>query len=229
MLVYLLQQHCQLHGKILFSAGFGEEVRSSSTSMRPSPSADMCLNSACADILCGPHHHIHNLVRYPAMTLGSISNLDEAVVCSREAPELCPLQHPDRPQSDDNLATCLFARYGQLRMMNNLEETIICSRKAPELCLPGHRTRACSLNNLAHYLVTQYDQLGVVNDLKEATTLAQEALELSPRGNPGRSCSLANYLTIQYNQLGITSDLERALVLSRKALELCPSGHPFRL
>ena len=161
--------------------------------------------------------------------LGALGDLEEAIPLQRDALELRPPGHPNRPSSLINLARCLSTRYDQLSAMGDLEEAIILQREALELCPTGHRHHSPSLSNVALYLSTRYDRLGAVADLEEAIILHREALELRLPGHPDRPSSLNNLarrLSTRYDQLGAVGDLEQAIILQREALELCPPGHP---
>ena len=163
---------------------------------------------------------------------GGSKYIDEAINLDRQALELCPPDHHQRPISLMWLAIHLSHRYNQLGVMADLDEAIDLDRDALSLHLHGHPHRLMSLNNLANRLSARYRQLGALQDLDEAIVLDQEALTLCPQGHPHRSMSL-NKLAVRfytrYNQHGGIQDLDEAIVLDQEALDLRPQGHPHRL
>ena len=172
---------------------------------------------------------IHLSDRYDQ--LGTIKDLEEAIVLGREALHLNPRGYPDRSMSLNNLAARLYIRHNGLGAMEDLDEGFVLSREALDLRPQGHPDRSESLNDLAVYLTTRYFQLGAMEDLNEGIVLGREALDLRPQGHPDRSESLRNlsyHLSTRYNQLGAMEDVDEAILLARKALDLCPHGHPDR-
>ena len=160
---------------------------------------------------------------------GTTDYIDEAIVLSREALELCPLGHPKRASSLTWLGIRLTHHYNQLGGMMDLEEAIVLNRDTLALYPPGHPDRDIPLINLALGLATRYTQFGGIEDLNEAILLSRDALALRPPGHPGRSTSLnnlANCLSTRYKQFGGIEDLNEAILLDRDALVLRPLGHP---
>ncbi|KIJ58461.1 hypothetical protein HYDPIDRAFT_102629, partial [Hydnomerulius pinastri MD-312] len=128
-------------------------------------------------------------------------DLDEPISLFREALDLRPHDHPDRPLVSlscpnepgiINLASALLRRFEQHGDGNDLDEAIQHYRAALQLTPVGHPHRSLSLNNLASALWTRFSQRGDGNDLDEAIQHHRAALQLTPAGHPHRSLSLNN-------------------------------------
>ena len=162
---------------------------------------------------------------------GGTNHVDEAIVLDREALELCPPGHPERPFSLNRLATHLQQRYKQLGPIMDLDEAIVLYRDALDLLPPGHSHRWTSMLGLAACLTNRYEQLGVMGDLNEAIVLGRGALGLCPPEHPSRYRPLNNLvvlLNIRYDQLRAMEDLNEVIVFGRDALELCPPPNQWR-
>ena len=153
-----------------------------------------------------------------------VAGLDEAIVLSREASDLCPkFGHPLC-----SLAWYLHYRYRKQGTLPDLEEAITFSRAGLELRPAGHPRRSNSLYNLAIYLHDRYREQASIADLEEAITLGRAVLDLRPTGHPGRSDSLHNLalcLSDRYRKQASMVDLEEAITLGRAALELRSPSH----
>ncbi|KAH8111135.1 TPR-like protein [Phellopilus nigrolimitatus] len=158
-----------------------------------------------------------------------MENLEESIANLRDALDLCPPGHPERPSSLNNLGNAVRTRFEQTGRMEDLEESIALHRDALELRPPGHPHRSSSLDNFALAVRARFKQTGRMEDLEQSITLSRDALELRPPGHPDRSTSLSNIavaVQTQFEQTGRIEDLEESIVLHRDALELCPHGHP---
>lgn len=71
-----------------------------------------------------------------------IEDLEEAISLNREAVTLCPLGHPDRSTSLNNLASDLGTLFDQSGRMEDLEETISLDREALTRRPLGHPYRS---------------------------------------------------------------------------------------
>ena len=89
--------------------------------------------------------------------LRGIDDLNETIVLDREALSLCPLEHPDRSISLNNLAVDLSSRYNQLGGIDDTNEAIVLGLEALSLRPFGHPDRSSSLGNLAVGLSSRYD------------------------------------------------------------------------
>ncbi|THH12052.1 hypothetical protein EW146_g7830 [Bondarzewia mesenterica] len=162
---------------------------------------------------------------------GQLSDLEEAISIHRQALELCPAPHPDRPRSLNNLAITLSARFEQTGRLGDLEEAISFHGQALELLPEPHPHRSTSLNNLAFALQTQFEQTGQLSDLQDAILFHRQALELRLAPHPDRSMSLNNLagaLQTRFKQTGQPCDLEVAISFLQQALDLRPAPHPYR-
>ncbi|KAG1848472.1 CHAT domain-containing protein [Suillus subluteus] len=160
-----------------------------------------------------------------------LPDLDEAIDLHRAALALCPLGHPDRSISLNNLADSLNVRFEQRGALPDLDETIELYRAVLALCPQDHPDRSMSLYHLAISLRIRFEQQGALPNLDEAIDLYRAALALCPLGHPDRSMSLnrlGNSLNTRFEQRGALPDLNGAIELNRAALALCPLGHSGR-
>ncbi|KAG1790404.1 CHAT domain-containing protein [Suillus plorans] len=145
--------------------------------------------------------------------------------------ELCPLGHPLRPRTLNELARAVEARFNQHGSIYDLDTSIQLGREAVSLCPEGHAHRDAYLNNLAFSLLSRFEHQGNTNDLDEAIPLHEEALHLCLVGHKSRECSLDNLggaLVYRFNKRSDIGDITRAISLYHEALTLCPPGHPGR-
>jgi hypothetical protein len=73
--------------------------------------------------------------------LGRVDDLEEAIICHRQALALRPHGHPNHPTSLNNLATAVATRFKHLGRLEDLEEAITCHRQALALLPHGHPGR----------------------------------------------------------------------------------------
>ncbi|OCB87685.1 hypothetical protein A7U60_g5211 [Sanghuangporus baumii] len=162
---------------------------------------------------------------------GEVSDLETAILLSRDALEFCPEGHPDRSLLYYNLASFLLTRFNHSRRMEDLDEAISLHRTALELRPEGHPCRFESLNNLATSLSTRFLNAGRMEDLEEAIILSRAALRLLPEGHANRFTLLSNMassISVRFRHSGRLAVLEEAITLARTALDLLPVGHSDR-
>ncbi|KAG2361197.1 CHAT domain-containing protein [Suillus spraguei] len=160
--------------------------------------------------------------------IGECNNLpkdesDEGIHFRRVILDLCPLDHPLRPEALDKLSSDLRSRFTQRGNIEDLDEGIQFRREAVSLCPEGHPDRDGYLNNLAFSLKARFGQQGKPHDLDEAISLYEEALRLCPVGHNFRRA-----LRTRFSEHDDIDDITRAVSLCREALALCPPGHPTR-
>ena len=137
--------------------------------------------------------------------LGQTEDLEEAITCSREELNLCPLGSVNRSLPLNNLANALYRHYEQSSRMKDLEDVITCYQKALDLCPVSNLNPFLLLNNVANVVICRYDQLGRMEDLEEAITCSHEALNLCPVDSVDRSLPLNNFASVvlrHYEQSG---------------------------
>ncbi|KAF8512786.1 CHAT domain-containing protein [Gautieria morchelliformis] len=162
---------------------------------------------------------------------GGHEDLEAAISLHRQALDLSPALHPDRPSLLNGLGYALSTRFDQLGEDEDLDAAISLYRKALQLFPASHPNRSIALNNLATALWARFTHAGQDEDLEKAVSFLQEALELQPAPHPERPSSLsnlANMLLARFQQSGGDEDLEGAIYLQRQALELFPASHPHR-
>ncbi|KAG1850081.1 CHAT domain-containing protein [Suillus tomentosus] len=168
--------------------------------------------------------------------IGRCNNLptdasDEGIHLRRVVLELCPLGHPLRPRTLDELARAVFARFGQHGSIDDVDTSIQLWRETVSLCPEGRAGRDSYLNNSAVSLVSRFHHQGNPNDLDEAIFMYEEALHLRPVGHESRDSSLDHLggaLVDRFNKRGNIEDMTRAISLNREALTLHPPGHSSR-
>ena len=106
-----------------------------------------------------------------------MEDLDEAITYNCEALRLCPLGHPGRSTSLNNLANGIFTRYKQFSRMEDLEDVIRHRREALSLHPADHPDCSKSLNGLASAVLARHVQSGGAEDLKESFMLYEQAID----------------------------------------------------
>ena len=149
-----------------------------------------------------------------------MEDLEEAIICHRQALALRVHSHPNRSSSLNNLANAFSTCFKQLGGMEYLEEAIICHCQALALRPHGHPDRPSSLCNLAQVMTTCFKQSRSNNDLLDAAKYLSEAKNIIPTGHPRQSLfelSLAPILLMQCDDI---SKLDERLHMMTKAFEL---------
>ncbi|KDR69060.1 hypothetical protein GALMADRAFT_77866, partial [Galerina marginata CBS 339.88] len=160
-----------------------------------------------------------------------LRELDEAVLLTRQAPELQTPAHPLHSESLDNLANAFTTRFQKGGQSADLDEAISLHRKALKLRPSPNPLRPDSLNYLSKVLLLRSRQEGQPSDLDEAISLPKQALELQSLTDPLRPSSLHNLALALFRQFDITGqkcDLDESISLHRQALELRVSPHPLQ-
>jgi tetratricopeptide (TPR) repeat protein len=147
----------------------------------------------------------------------------------RDAVDLAPHGHPNKPALLNNLGNSFVTRFERLGELSDLEEAILRQRDAVDLTPHGHPDKPSRLNNLGNSFLTRFERLGELSDLEEAISRQRDAVDLTPHGHPdkpGRLNNLGNSFLTRFQRLGELSDLEEAILRQRDAVGLTPHGHP---
>jgi tetratricopeptide (TPR) repeat protein len=153
-------------------------------------------------------------------SVGSIDDLKEATLLSREVLELITPDHANRAIALDRLASYLYVIFTKAGSVTCLDESIRLRREVLDISPPGGVTRAVLLNDLAWSLVLRYEAQSSTEDLDESIILSRESLDIYPSGHPGR-CFVLDTLAraLLYN----SATLEEALKLSRESITPLPN------
>ncbi|KAF8152828.1 CHAT domain-containing protein [Mycena galopus ATCC 62051] len=157
-----------------------------------------------------------------------MKDLEVKVQKRRNALELTPPGHAQRPKQLAKLGSSLRDRYKMLQDLKDLEAALQTYQELVDLTPLDDSKRSVHMKTLATLLGDQYTRLGNPQDLETALQLHQAALELTPPGHERRAMQLQAFalsLRNQYNCLGNLNDLEAALKAHREALALTPLGH----
>ncbi|KAF8552649.1 TPR-like protein [Imleria badia] len=147
----------------------------------------------------------------------------------RDAVNLTPNGHPDKPARLNNLGSSFFIRFECLGKLSDLEDAISALRDAIDLTPYGHPGKSGCLNSLGTLLKTRFDRLGVLTDIDHAISMLRHAVHLIPHGHPDKPACLTNLgssLQARFQRIGELSDLENAISMLRDAVDLTPHGHP---
>ncbi|KAG9036263.1 hypothetical protein FRB95_009411 [Tulasnella sp. JGI-2019a] len=160
----------------------------------------------------------------------SDDNLNGWVDSLKDTLALCPIGHPDRAPSLNNLACALKIRFNRSGDMADLEDSIRHHRESLSLQPLSHPGRTSSLTNLAFALTNRFNRSGDIADLEEGIRHHRESLSLRPIGHAYRATSLntlACTLTTRFERTDDLADLE-SIRYHQEALTLRPIGHPYR-
>ncbi|KAI0252451.1 TPR-like protein [Lactifluus subvellereus] len=157
--------------------------------------------------------------------------LTEAISHYRAALTSCPLDHPSRPLSLNELAEVLMSRFQWCGDLNDVKDAATLREELLDLLDKGHPERMCVLMNLANVYYARFEETNDSEDLEKAISRHREALLLCPPGDESKDILLKNLgmsLTSRFNSFGRMDCMEEAISLYRAALRLCPRGHPRR-
>ena len=85
--------------------------------------------------------------------LGELSDLERAISTLRDAVDLTPHGHLDKPTFLHNLGNFFDAHFKRLRELSDLERAVLTHRDAVDLTPHGHLQKPCYLNNLGNSFV----------------------------------------------------------------------------
>ena len=164
--------------------------------------------------------------------LGQLNDLEDAISRYREAVDLTPDGHPDKPSRLDNLGNSFISRFEQLGQLNDLEDAISRHREAVDLTPDGHPDKPGCLSTLGSSFLIRFMHLGQLNDLEDAISRGRDAVDLTPDGHPhkpNRLNNIGNSFLTRFERLGQLNDLEDAISRHQEAVDLTPDGHPDKL
>lgn len=160
-----------------------------------------------------------------------MGDIDYAISSHKEAVELAPEIHPDRPIWLSGFGNSLQRRFERLGDVTDIDRAISALEEAIELTPKDHPYRSMFLSNLGSSLQMRFQQLGNIADIDRAISTEEEAVELTPEGHPERPVHLSNFgnsLQTKFTRLGDVADIDRAISALEEAVELIPKDHPDR-
>ncbi|CAL9638015.1 hypothetical protein SUDANB15_06241 [Streptomyces sp. enrichment culture] len=168
--------------------------------------------------------------RYSRDPRANGGDLDEALRRLREAEELLPPGHPDRPAALNYLGLVLVARHQRSGGTEELNDAVAAHREAVALTPEGHGLLGVRLLNLGAALGLRHLLTGDGEDLREARECRHRAAALPGLGRAHHAALLSS------TGISLMTGLERAadpdaqlgqvVELFREALALTPEGDP---
>ncbi|KAF8552776.1 hypothetical protein OG21DRAFT_1415461, partial [Imleria badia] len=158
-----------------------------------------------------------------------LSDLEDAISVFRDAVDLTPHGHPDKPGHLNNLANCLRARFERIGELRDLDDAILRYRDAVDLTPHGHPHKPGHLCSLGNSFKARFRRLGELGDLDGAVSMLRDAVDLTPDGHPDKPArlnSLGISFRARFERLGELRDLESAFSTLKDAIDLTPHGHP---
>ena len=132
---------------------------------------------------------------------GVNADLEEAISLHREALNLRPAGHPDRPISLNHLAGCLTIRFEKPDMPTDLDEIITFHRAILDHHPPDHDSHAEAIDKLLFHLLRRVQSSAMAADVDEYITLGCVALALHEPGYPGHTEYLHHLVTDLHTRL----------------------------
>ena len=153
--------------------------------------------------------------------LGQLNDLEDAISRQRDAVNLAPNYHPEKPGYLNNLGNSFRVSFKRLRRPNDLEDAISRQRDAINLTPNDHPYKPSYLNNLGHSFLARFEHSGQPNDLEDAISRQRDAVSLTPDGypqKPSHLISLGDSFVTRFERLGRRpSDMEHAISLYLRA------------
>ncbi|KAE9406224.1 TPR-like protein [Gymnopus androsaceus JB14] len=159
---------------------------------------------------------------------GDILQIENSVQLWRQAVELIPNGHADKPVLLTNLGYAYQLQFGHLGDLGDIENAIAALKQAIELTPDGHARKPQQLCNLGSAYEAQFNHLGELNDIESAIVALKQAIELTPDGHaekPARLSNLGSAYWSRFNSLGELNDIESAMVTLKQAVELTPDSN----
>jgi tetratricopeptide (TPR) repeat protein len=123
---------------------------------------------------------------------GDLIDLDAAIARQREAVNLTPNSHSQKPGRLSNLGLCLKTRFNRLGNPIDIDDSIARHKEAIKLTPDSHPDKPARLANLGLSFQARYDQLKNLTDLETALETKREAVSLTPDGHPEKPSLLLN-------------------------------------
>ncbi|KAJ3525363.1 hypothetical protein NMY22_g10611 [Coprinellus aureogranulatus] len=187
-----------------------------------------------------PGHNAHRYSDLGAPLLqrfkmkGDVTDIDEAVLCFREAERL--VQQSSRPQPSERLieiynglGMSLMRRFEHLGDANDINDAITAQQKALRVIpqdSPGLHTL---INNLALCFQRLHTHTHDIDPLRESVEALRRAIEVTPPGHPMLPATLNNFASASRDLADATGRVEHireAIDAQNKAIGLVPADHP---
>ncbi|KAF8548447.1 hypothetical protein OG21DRAFT_1423050 [Imleria badia] len=111
--------------------------------------------------------------------LGELSDLENAILTHRDAVELTPHGHLEKPRLLTNLGNALFTRFQRLGELIDLEDAISRQKDAADLTPDGHPDKTTSLYHLGHSFIARFLHLKDPTNFLQAISLYSQAASAS--------------------------------------------------
>ncbi|KAG8877655.1 hypothetical protein FRB97_003209 [Tulasnella sp. 331] len=118
--------------------------------------------------------------------------LCDCIALSKAVLDHCPIDHPKRWSTLDQLGRTLRKRFEQKGNAVDLEASIGYHEEELSICQTGHLGRESALNNLSIALLDRFKQTGNSADLDDSIRYLEENLAICPIGHSGRLLALNN-------------------------------------
>ncbi len=155
------------------------------------------------------------------------SDLDEAILVSREAVDRSADGDPGGAPRLANLANVLTERFSLFWQVADLEEAFRAARDAVAAVPAGDLAEAPCLSALALAYANRFDYAGGLADLDQAISVGHQAVAAAPDGHPGQAACLSNLgaaLQRRYERVGDSGALDEAVIVHQHAVHATPAG-----
>ncbi|KAH9227461.1 hypothetical protein K456DRAFT_1848463 [Colletotrichum gloeosporioides 23] len=195
------------------------------------------------DAFAGPHIRIndrisriivfHDLLDEKYSRTGAMSDLETVILAAKEAVNITPKGHEQRPELLDTLSHHLDHKYFYTRTTDDLRGCIQFTREALAETSESSPHWAARCHNLGLRLGEHYSAIGMraASDLSEAILMSRNAVKATHEKHPMRPDylnGLSMNLGRQYYENGWREDLDEAIRSARETMKIAPSDHPDR-
>ncbi|KAJ5005679.1 putative 30S ribosomal protein S17-like protein [Colletotrichum sp. SAR 10_66] len=195
------------------------------------------------DAFAGPHIRIndkisriivlHDLLDKKYSRTGAMSDLETVILAAKEAVNITPTGHEQRPELLDTLSHHLDHKYFYTRTTDDLRGCIQFTREALAETSESSPHWAARCHNLGLRLGEHYSAIGMraASDLSEAILMSRNAVKATHekhRMRPDYLNGLSMNLGRQYYENGLREDLDEAIEYARETMKIAPSDHPDR-
>ncbi|KAK2729491.1 TPR domain-containing protein [Colletotrichum kahawae] len=176
---------------------------------------------------------LHDLLDKKYSRTGAISDLETVIFAAKEAVNITPKGHEQRPELLDTLSHHLDHKYFYTRATDDLHECIRFTREALAAASESNPHWAARCHNLGLRLGENYSAIGkrAASDLAEAILMSRKAVKATHEEHPMRPDYL-NGLSLnlgrQYYENGRWADLDEAIKYAKEVMKVAPSNHPDR-
>ena len=160
---------------------------------------------------------------------GDMNDLQLAVILSRKALTLFPLDHSERPTIIHNLTFCLRARYLRLGSIEDLEEAIKKGQEVVDLSAAVKLDDVQRFqSNLSLDLYARFSRIGAEIDLEHAVQMVRRAIAADPDDYILLN-NLLLFLSNRWERHRQQKDLEEGIQVGHQAWRLTPHESEKRL